>query len=140
MLITPMIPLLELVLADFITTLRLWLGLLHPCLFYHSVCTCGHLMDAFGPTCCGVHMVESEVPPTMMCAMLSTTSPSGHAGEDEIPPSSILGGRGGCVDMVIFEHACGHTSLDIVIADPTRVDLVARARVVPQHAVSKVVR
>ena len=39
------------------------------------------------------------------------------------------------MDLVISEPARGHNLLDVVIADPTRVDLVARAAVVPEHAV-----
>ena len=42
-------------------------------------------------------------------------------------PSSILGGRGGCVDLVMSELVRGHTLLKDVTRDPTRVDLVARA-------------
>ena len=33
--------------------------------------------------------------------------------------------------LAISEPARGHTLLDVVIADPTRVDLVARAAAVP---------
>ena len=55
-------------------------------------------------------------------------------------PSSILGGRGGRVDLVISKPARGHTLLDVVISDPTRVDLVIRAVVVSQHAASEVAR
>ena len=55
-------------------------------------------------------------------------------------PSSIPGGRGGRVDLVISEPARGHTLLDIVIADPTRVDLVARAAVASEHAASEAAR
>ena len=44
------------------------------------------------------------------------------------------------MDLVISESARGHTSLDVVIADQTRVDLVARATIVPQHATLGVVR
>ena len=51
----------------------------------------------------------------------------------EFFPSSIIGGRRGRVDLVIPEPAHGHTLLDIVIADPTRVDLVAQETIVPQH-------
>ena len=42
-------------------------------------------------------------------------------------PSSAHGGRGGRVDTVISDAAMGHTSVDIVVADPTRRDLVERA-------------
>ena len=38
--------------------------------------------------------------------------------------------------LVVFEPARGHTLLYVVIADPTRVDLVTRAAVVSQHAAS----
>ena len=48
-----------------------------------------------------------------------------------ILPSSILGGQGGRVDLVISEPVRGHTLLDVVIADPTRVGLVARAKLFP---------
>ena len=44
--------------------------------------------------------------------------------------SPIPRGQGGLMDPVIFEPARGHTLLEVVIADPTRVDLVARAIVV----------
>ena len=60
-----------------------------------------------------------------------------RAGEDGIPPSSIPA-RGGRVDLVISEPARGHTLLDVVVAGTTRVDLVARAAIVPHHAASKV--
>ena len=36
-------------------------------------------------------------------------------------------GRGGRVDIVISDAAVGHTLVDIVVADPTRRDLVERA-------------
>ena len=49
----------------------------------------------------------------------------------EFLPSSIPGSRGGRVDLVIPEPGRGHTLLVVVIADPTRVDLVTRAAVVP---------
>ena len=55
-------------------------------------------------------------------------------GEDGISP--FVHPRG-LRDLVISEPARCHTLLDIVIADPTRVDLVARAASVPQHAASK---
>ena len=42
-------------------------------------------------------------------------------------PSSAPGGRGGRVDIVISDAAAGHTLVDIVVADPTRRDLVERA-------------
>ena len=42
-------------------------------------------------------------------------------------PSSALEGRGGRVDIVISDVAVGHTLVDIVVADPTRRDLVERA-------------
>ena len=41
--------------------------------------------------------------------------------------SSAPGGRGGRVKIVISDAAMGHTSVDIVVADPTRRDLVERA-------------
>ena len=43
------------------------------------------------------------------------------------------------MDLVISEPARGHTLLDVVIVDPTRVDL-ARAVVVPHHAAPEAVR
>ena len=42
-------------------------------------------------------------------------------------PSSAPGGRGGRVDIVISDAAVGHPLVDIVVADPTRRDLVERA-------------
>ena len=42
-------------------------------------------------------------------------------------PSSAPGGRGWRVDIVISDAAVGHTLVDIVVADPTRRDLVERA-------------
>ena len=44
------------------------------------------------------------------------------------------------MDLVISEPQRGHTLLDVVIEDPTRVDLVTRASAVPQHAASEVAR
>ena len=38
--------------------------------------------------------------------------------------------------MVVSEPTSGHTLLDVVLADPTRADLVARAAIVPQHVAS----
>ena len=55
-------------------------------------------------------------------------------------PLSITGGWGGRVDPVISKPARGHTLLDVVVADPTRVDLVTRAAVVPQHATLEAAR
>ena len=55
-------------------------------------------------------------------------------------PSSIPRGWGGRVDLVISEPTRGHTLLDVVRADPTRVDLVARAIVITKHAASKAAR
>ena len=40
------------------------------------------------------------------------------------------------MDLVMTERARGHTLPDIVIADVTRIDLVARAALVPQLAAS----
>ena len=40
---------------------------------------------------------------------------------------SAPGGRGGRVDIVISDAAVGHTLVDIVVAIPTRRDLVERA-------------
>ena len=42
-------------------------------------------------------------------------------------PSSAPGGRGGRVDIVISDAAVGQFLVDIVVADPTRQDLVERA-------------
>ena len=42
-------------------------------------------------------------------------------------PTSAPGGRGGRVDVVISDAAVGHTLVDIVVADPTRRELVKRA-------------
>ena len=41
-------------------------------------------------------------------------------------PTSAPGVRGGRVDIVISDAAMGHTLVDIVVADPTRRDLVQR--------------
>ena len=49
------------------------------------------------------------------------------------PPSPL----GGMHWLVISEPALDHTLLDIVIANPTRVDLVVGASVVPQYAASE---
>ena len=46
-------------------------------------------------------------------------------------PSSIPRGRGGRVHLVISELARGHTLIDVVIVDQTRVDLVTRVAFVP---------
>ena len=40
---------------------------------------------------------------------------------------SALGGRGGRVDIVTSNAAVGHTLVDIIVAEPTRRDLVERA-------------
>ena len=45
----------------------------------------------------------------------------------DFPPSAAPGGRGGRVDIVISDAVVGHTLVDIVVADPTRRDLVERA-------------
>ena len=50
-------------------------------------------------------------------------------------PSSVSRGRGGRAGLVISEPAHDHTLLDVVIANPTRVNLVAQETVVPQHVV-----
>ena len=42
-------------------------------------------------------------------------------------PSTAPGGRGGQVDIVISDAPVGHTLVDIVVAEPTRRDLVERA-------------
>ena len=42
-------------------------------------------------------------------------------------PSSAPRGGGGRVDIVISDAAVGHTLVDIVVADPTRRDLLERA-------------
>ena len=44
-----------------------------------------------------------------------------------ILPSLAPGGRGGRVDIVISDAAVGHTLVDVVVADPTRRDLVEHA-------------
>ena len=64
----------------------------------------------------------------------------GRAGKDKISPSSTPGGQGKRVDMVMSEPVCGHTLLNFVIADPTRVDMVARAAIAPEHAASQAPR
>ena len=79
---------------------------------------------------------------TVLYSMQSTTSNEtwaarscGRRRDFSLRPSQ--GGRGGRVDLVISEPPRGHTFLDVVIADPTRVDLVARAGDVPHHAASE---
>ena len=46
-------------------------------------------------------------------------------GSSQLNPAP--GRRGGRVDIVISDAAVGHTLVDIVVADPTRRDLVERA-------------
>ena len=55
-------------------------------------------------------------------------------------PSSIPGGRRGRGDLVISEPVCGHTLLDVIIADSTHVDIVVRTAIVPQHAALEAAR
>ena len=47
-----------------------------------------------------------------------------HRERTDFLPSSAPGGRGGRVDIVISDAAVGHTLVDIVVADPSRRDLV----------------
>ena len=50
-----------------------------------------------------------------------------HRERTSFLPSSAPGGRGGRVDIVISDAALGRNLVEIVVADPTRRDLVERA-------------
>jgi hypothetical protein len=132
LLATPILPSLRISSPHFITAVRVRLGLPHPCLTSYEVCSCGHSMDALG-----THL--------MRCARGGERTSSHDAVRDAVYyiiresrqhaqrertgflPSSAPGGRGGRVDIVISDAVVGHTLVDIVIADPTRCDLVERA-------------
>ena len=120
-------PTLQLSPADVVAAMRLRLELPHPCLVDHSVCTCGHSMDALGTHLlrCSHNRERSAAHDAMRDAMYYIIREAGRAFAGERTsslPSAIPRGRGGRVDLVISEPASGHTLLDVVIADPTRVD------------------
>ena len=122
-------------------------SLRHPylCLFDHSVCTCRHPMDVIR-----THLLRCSHGGEHTTAHDNTCDANYYIIRDAgrvvvvektiFLPSSIPRARGGRVDLVISEPARGHTLLDVVIADPTRVDLFAEATVVPHHAASEAAR
>ena len=92
------------------------------CLFDHSVCTCGHPMDALRtyflrPSHVGERIAAHDV---VRDASYHIIREAGHVvvrGKTGFLPSSIPGGRGGRVDLVISEPTRGHTLLYVVIAN-----------------------
>ena len=62
-----------------------------------------------------------------VCHIIRESCQHAHRERTSFLPSSAPDGRGGRLDIVISDAAVGHTLVDIVVADPTRRDLVERA-------------
>ena len=105
----------------------------------HSVCTCEHPRDALethllrrshGDERTAAHNVVRD-------AVYYITRDVGRAivrAKILFIPSSIPAGWGKRVGLVISEPSRRQNLLDVVIAAPTHVELVARATIVPPHA------
>ena len=129
---TPILSSLRFPAPIFVTALRLCFGLPHPCLTTYTACSCGHTLDPRG-----THLLrcarggEWTASHDSVCdAVYHIVRESRQHAQRErtcFLPSSASGGRGGRVDIVISDAAVGHTLVDIVVADPTRCDLVERA-------------
>ena len=126
---TPLLPSLRFLAPPFVTALRLRLGHPHPCLRTYTACARGHQLDPLG-----THLLRcargGERPAShdsVRDAVYHIIRESRQHAQPErtgFLPSSAPGGRGGRVDIVISDAAVGHTLVDIVVADPTRRDLV----------------
>ena len=129
---TPILPSLHFPAPLFVTALRLRLGLPHPCLATYAACSCGHPLDPLGTHLlrCARGGERTSSHDSVRDAVYHIIRESRQHAQRErtgFLPSSAPGGRGGRVDIVISDAAVGHTLVDIVVADPTRQDLVERA-------------
>ena len=129
---TPIISSLRFPAPLFVTALRLRFGLPHPCLRTYTACSCGHTLDPRGTHLlrCARGGERTASHDSVRDAVYHIVRESRQHAQRErtgFLPSSAPGGRGGRVDIVISDAAVGHTLVDIVVADPTRRDLVERA-------------
>ena len=116
------------------TAFRLRLVLPHPCLATYAACSCGHPLDPLG-----THLLRSarggertsshDYVRDAVYHIIRESRQHAHRERTGFLPSSAPWGRGGRVDIVILDVAAGHTLVDIVVADPTRRDLVERAAI-----------
>ena len=125
---TPILPSLRFPAPLFVTVLRLRLDLPHPCLATYAACSCGHPLDPLGThfLCCARGGERTSLHDSVRDAVYHIIRESlqhTYRERSGFLPSSTLGGR---VDVVISDGAMGHTLVDIVVADPTRRDLVER--------------
>ena len=129
---SPIIPSLRIPLPLFLTAVRLRLGFPHPCLATYDTCACGNSMDALGTHLmrCSRGGERTSSHDSVRDSVYHILRESGQHVQRErtgFLPSSAPGGRGGRVDIVISDLVEGHILVDVVIADPTRRDLVDRA-------------
>ena len=113
------------------TALRLRLGLPHPSLATYVVCSCGRLLDPLGThLLCGTSRGERtsshDFVRDAIHHIIRESSQHAHRERSSFLSPSAPWGRGERVDIVISDAAVGHTLVDIVVADPTRRDLVER--------------
>ena len=113
------------------TTFHLRFGLPHPCLATYAACSCGHPLDPLGNhlvRCArgGERTSSHDSVRDVIYHIIRDSHEHAHWERTGFRPSSTPKGRGGRVDIVISDAAVGHTSVDIVVADPTRRDLVER--------------
>ena len=104
----------------------------HPCLAIYVACACGHPLDPLG-----IHLLRCarggertsshDYVGDVVYHIIRESRRHAQRERTGLLPSSAPGGRGGHVDIVISDAAAGHTLIDIVVADPTRRDLVERA-------------
>ena len=114
------------------TALCLRLGLPHPSLAAYAACSCGHPLDLLGPhllrcTRRGERTASHDSVRDAVYHIIRESRQHAHRERTGFLPSSAPGGREGWVDIVISDAAVGHTLVDIVVADPTRRDLVEHA-------------
>ena len=114
------------------TALRLRLGLPHPCLTTYAACSCCHPLDPLGThllRCArgGERTASHDPVRDVVYHIIRESRQHAHRERAGFLPPSAFGGRGGQVYIVISDAAVGHTLVDILVADPTRRDLVERA-------------
>ena len=103
----PILPSLRFPAPLFVTTLRLRLGLPHPCLATYAACSCGHPLDPLG-----THLLRTSSHDVVRDAVYHIIRESRqHMHRERIGflPSLASRERGGRVDIVISDAAVGHT-------------------------------
>ena len=119
---TPILPSLRFPAPLFVTTFNLRLGLPQPYLATYMVCSRGHPLDPLG-----THLSRCARASELTSSYDSVHDAGYHIIHEFFGVFLVFFVSFGRVEMVISDVAVGHTLVDIVVADPTRHDLVERA-------------